>query len=142
LAQQLLLRISNPKDPKQCGGKMKVLVVDDNKDMTAIIQTMIAKKNHRVKTANDGENGYSAYLQFKPDLVLTDIQMPGKNGFELMAKIRSHNPSIMAIYMTGDPDRFLFKLKEEQNRHQVDFLCKPFSIAELLMRLSKLQASS
>ncbi len=106
LAQQLLLRISNPKDPKQCGGKMKVLVVDDNKDMTAIIQTMIAKKNHRVKTANDGENGYSAYLQFKPDLVLTDIQMPGKNGFELMAKIRSHNPSIMAIYMTGDPDRW------------------------------------
>jgi len=142
LAQQLLLRISNPKDPKQCGGKMKVLVVDDNKDMTAIIQTMIEKKNHRVKTANDGENGYSAYLQFKPDLVLTDIQMPGKNGFELMTKIRNHNPSIMAIYMTGDPDRFLFKLKEEQNRHQVDFLCKPFSIAELSMRLSKLQTSS
>jgi len=121
---------------------MKVLVVDDNKDMTAIIQTMIEKKNHLVKTANDGEIGYSAYLQFKPDLVLTDIQMPGKNGFELMTKIRSHNPSIMAIYMTGDPDRFSMKLKEEQNRHQVDFLCKPFSVAELSMRLSKLQALS
>ena len=46
---------------------MKVLVVDDNKDMTAIIQTMIEKKNHRVKTASDGENGYSAYLQFKKE---------------------------------------------------------------------------
>ena len=121
---------------------MKVLVVDDNKHMTTIIQMMIEKKNHRVMTAYDGENGYSAYLQFKPDLVLTDIQMPRKNGFELMTRIRSHNPSIMAIYMTGDPDRFSMKLKEEQNRHQVDFLCKPFSIAELSMRLSKLQALS
>ena len=118
---------------------MKVLVVDDNKDMTTIIQMMMEKKNHWVITANDGETGYSAYLQFKPDLVLTDIQMPGKNGFELMTKIRSHNPSIMAIYMTGDPGRFLLKLKEEQTRHQVEFICKPFSIDELSMMLSKLQ---
>ncbi|MBE9547179.1 MAG: response regulator [Proteobacteria bacterium] len=117
---------------------MKVLVVDDNRDITTIIQMMIEKQNHRVITATDGENGYSAYLQFKPDLVLIDIQMPGKNGFELMAKIRSHNPSIMAIYMTGDPDRFLLRLKEEQNRHQVDFIRKPFSIAELLMMLPEL----
>ena len=121
---------------------MKVLVVDDNKAMTTIIQTMIEKKNHRVITANDGENGYSAYLQFKPDLVLTDIQMPRKNGFELMTRIRSHNPSIMGIYMTGDPDRFLPRLKKEQNRHQVDFICKPFTLSELSMVLSKLQASS
>ena len=118
---------------------MKILVVDDNKDMTAIIQTMIEKKNHRVITANDGENGYSAYLQFKPDLILTDIQMPRKNGFELMTKIRSHNPSIMAIYMTGDPGRFLLRLKEEQNRHRIDYICKPFALAELSKMLSKLQ---
>ena len=118
---------------------MKVLVVDDNKGMTAIIRMLIEKKNHRVVTATDGENGYAAYLQFKPDLVLTDIQMPRKNGFELITKIRSHNPSIMVIYMTGDPGRFLPRLKDEQNRHQVDFICKPFSIAELSMMLSKLQ---
>jgi DNA-binding response OmpR family regulator len=118
---------------------MKVLVVDDNKNMATIIRMMMEKKNHRVITANDGENGYAAYLQFKPDLVLTDIQMPKKNGFELMTKIRSHDPSIMAIYMTGDPGRFLPRLKEERNRHDVDFLCKPFSITELSMMLSKLQ---
>jgi CheY-like chemotaxis protein len=116
---------------------MNVLVVDDNEHMTTIIKMMIEKKNHRVITANDGENGYSAYLQFKPDLVLTDIQMPGKSGFELMAKIRSHNPSIMAIYMTGDPDRFLLRLKEEQNRHQADFIRKPFTITELTRMLPK-----
>ena len=121
---------------------MKVLVVDDNCNMVTIIQMMIAmieKNKHRVITANDGESGYSAYLQFKPDLVLTDIQMPGRNGFELMEKIRGHNPSIMAIYMTGDPGRFLLRLKEEQNRHQVEFISKPFSFAELSLMLSNLQ---
>ena len=118
---------------------MKVLVVDDNKVMTTIIRMIMEKKNHLVITANDGENGYAAYLQFKPDLVLTDIQMPRKNGFELMKKIRCHNPSVIGIYMTGDPDRFLLRLREEQNRHQVDFICKPFSLSELSMVLSKLQ---
>jgi DNA-binding response OmpR family regulator len=119
---------------------MKVLVVDDNKNMTNIVRIMMEKKNHRVKTANDGENGYSAYIQFKPDLVVTDIQMPGENGFDLMTKIRSHNPLILTIYMTGDPGRFLSRLKEEQSRHPVDFLCKPFSISDLSMKLSKFQA--
>ncbi len=117
---------------------MKVLVVDDNKIMTTIIKTIIETKNHRVITANDGNNGYLAYLQFKPDLVLTDIQMLGKNGFELMTKIRTHNPSIMTIYMTGDPGRFLPRLKEEQNKHQVDFIRKPFSIGRLPLMLSRL----
>ena len=57
---------------------MKVLVVDDNKAMTTIIQTMIEKKNHRVITANDGENGYSAYLQFKPILFWLISRCPEK----------------------------------------------------------------
>jgi len=118
---------------------MKVLVVDDNKIMTTILRMMIEKKKHQVITANDGNDGYAAYLNFRPDLVLTDIQMPGKNGFELMATIREHNPSIMAIYMTGDPGRFLTQLKEEQCTHKVDFICKPFSVAELSTMLSKHQ---
>ena len=118
---------------------MKVLVVDDSEAMTTILRMMIERNNHRVITANDGENGYAAYLKFKPDLVLTDIQMPRTNGFELVTKIRIHNPAIMAIYMTGDPGRFLPRLKKEQTRHQVDFLCKPFSIDELLMIMSKLR---
>ena len=116
---------------------MKVLVVDDNKIMTTILRMMIEKKNHQVITANDGEDGYATYLNFRPDLVLTDIQMPGKNGFELVTMIREHNPSVMVIYMTGDPGRFLTQLKEEQYTHKVDFICKPFSVAELSTMLSK-----
>jgi CheY-like chemotaxis protein len=118
---------------------MKVLVVDDNKIMTTILRMMIEKEDHQVITANDGEEGYAAYLQFRPNMVLTDIQMPRKNGFELVTKIRKHNPSVMAVYMTGDPGRFLSRLEEEQYNHQVDYICKPFSVAELSLMLSKHQ---
>ena len=118
---------------------MKVLVVDDNKIMTTVLRMMIEKKNHQVITANDGEDGYAAYLQFRPDMVLTDIQMPRINGFELVTKIRKHNPSVMAVYMTGDPDRFLTRLEEEHYNHQVDYIFKPFSVAELSLMLSKHQ---
>jgi hypothetical protein len=45
----------------------------------------------------------------------------------------------MAVYMTGDPDRFLSRLEEEQYHHQVDYIFKPFSIAELSLMLSKHQ---
>jgi DNA-binding NtrC family response regulator len=138
MAQQLLS--SSIKNSGINGGKVKVLVVDDNKNMANIVRLMMEKNNHRVKTASDGDNGYSAYMDFKPDLVVTDIQMPGKSGFELMTKIRSHNPSILTIYMTGDPARFLPRFKEEQNRHQVDFISKPFTIADLSTKLSKLQS--
>ena len=107
--------------------------------MTAILRMIIKKKNHQVITADDGEDGYAAYLQFKPDMVLTDIQMPRKNGFELVTLIRKHNPSVMAVYMTGDPGRFLSRLKEEQYNHQIDYIFKPFSVAELSLMLSKYQ---
>lgn len=117
---------------------MKVLIVDDNKNMTTIIKMMIEKENHQALAAEDGSKGYLAYLLFDPDLVLTDIQMPGINGFELMAEIRRHKPSIKTIYMTGSPDRFKSRLKEEQDKHRAEFIRKPFSRAELARMLSEL----
>ena len=75
-------------------------------------------------------------------IILLDLDLVGTQSginFELITKIRSHNPSVMAIYMTGDPARFLLRLKEEKNRHQVDFIRKPFSGDELSMMLSKVQ---
>ena len=116
---------------------MKVLIVDDNKALTFFLQAVIEGEKHSVKTANDGEDGYSAYLHFKPDVVITDIEMPKKNGFELMRNIREHDPRIMTIYMSGNIDGFCSLLEEEKERYQARFLGKPFSIIELINLLSK-----
>ncbi len=86
---------------------MKILIVDDNEDLAFTLQMMLEDEGYEVRSAKDGQDGYWAYLEFKPDLVITDIQMPGENGLELMEHIRTHNPMVRTIYMSGDLDSFL-----------------------------------
>jgi CheY-like chemotaxis protein len=58
---------------------MRVLIVDDNQTVTAAVQLMLELEGYEVRSAVNGPDGYLTYLQFRPDLVITDIQMPGKN---------------------------------------------------------------
>jgi CheY-like chemotaxis protein len=97
---------------------------------------MLEDEGYQVRSAKDGHEGYLSYLLFKPDLVLTDIQMPEKNGLELMTHIRSHNPMVRTIYMSADLGRFRCQLEEERNKYPVTLLEKPFSRVELMRLLS------
>ena len=116
---------------------MKVLIVDDNQDLASLIKVMLEDEGYEVKSAKDGQDGYSTYLLFHPDLVLTDIQMPEKNGLELMEYIRSHNPSVRTIYMSGDLSRYWLPLEEEKKKYHVGVLEKPFSKDELMSLVSQ-----
>lgn len=98
---------------------------------------MLEEENYDVRLARDGKDGYLAYLLFKPDVVITDIQMPERNGLELMEIIRMHNPDVKTIYISADLSRFWKVLEEEKTKHQVSFLEKPFSRSELLRLLSQ-----
>ncbi len=111
---------------------MKVLIVDDNELLASAIQIMLEDEGFDVTLAKDGNEGYRAYLDFKPDLVLTDIQMPGENGLELMRHIRTHNPGVRTIYMSGDLDSYLSPLEEEKKKYPIGLLEKPFSKRELV----------
>jgi len=117
---------------------MKVLIVDDNEDLIGLIKEMIKSEGiYRVKTAANGEEGYEVFLHFKPDIILTDIQMPMKNGLEMVRDIRTHNPSIRVIYMSCDLSRFRSLLEDEKKKYQASFLTKPFYRFELLGLLSE-----
>ena len=117
---------------------MKVLIVDDNEVLASIIQEIIEDENYRAMTAGNGEDGYLAYLHFRPDLVITDIRMPGKNDFELMKNIRIHNPKIRTIYMSSDSSQFRLMLEEEEQRYHAVFLKKPFPEDALIELVSNL----
>ena len=109
----------------------KVLVVDDNHLLAATIQEVLEDNGLEVMYAKDGIDGYSAYLLFKPDIVITDIQMPRKNGLEMMGHIRTHEPMIRTIYMSGDIEPYRPFLKEEKRKYPVSFFAKPFSLESL-----------
>jgi CheY-like chemotaxis protein len=116
--------------------RTKILVVDDNTNLASIIQMMLEDEGHQVRSAKDGREAYLIYLRFKPELILTDIQMPENNGLELMTHIRSHNPTVRTIYMSGDLGRFRCQLEEERRKYPVTLLEKPFSKTELMRLLS------
>lgn len=111
---------------------MKVLIVDDDEALADLIKKTIEKMGtYRVKTAVNGEEGYELFLHFKPDIILTDIQMPAKNGLEMVRDIRNHDPRIKTIYMSGNMRRFRTRLEEEKTKYKASFLDKPFSFSKL-----------
>jgi CheY-like chemotaxis protein len=127
------IRRIDRKDPPMIQERpmQKVLVVDDNRLLADTIQVVLEDYGLEVMSANDGVDGYSAYLLFKPDIVITDIQMPRKNGLEMMGHIRTHEPMIRTIYMSGDIDPYRPFLREEKMRYPVSFFEKPFSLESL-----------
>lgn len=115
---------------------MKILIVDDNSYLASLIQMILEDEGYEVRSAKDGVEGYSIFLLFNPDLVLTDIQMPEKNGLELMKHIRDHNPTVRTIYMSGDLDQYWFHIEEEKKKYPVSALEKPFDKDELIRLLA------
>ena len=97
---------------------------------------MLGDENYEVRLARDGKDGYLAYLLFKPDLVITDIQMPERNGLKLMEIIRMHNPEVKTIYISGNLSEFRLLLQKEKTRYHAGFLQKPFSKSELILEVS------
>ncbi len=112
--------------------EMRILVVDDNQIVAFTTEAILAHEKHHVKTAQNGDDGYSAYLHFEPEVVITDIQMPHKNGFQMMKTIRSHNPGVKAIYMSGNLGLFHSELETEKNKYAAIPLSKPFTRMDLL----------
>ena len=62
------------------------------------MEDLLENENYTTKTANNGQEGYLAFKSFRPDMVITDIQMPIKDGFELIDDIRQHDIKIKTIF--------------------------------------------
>ena len=110
----------------------KILVVDDERPIAEIIKYNLKKEGFEVETVYDGEEAIKAIHRMKPDLVVLDVMLPKKNGFEILREVRMEY--IMPILM-------LTAKEEEQDRitglelGADDYIVKPFSNKELVARV-------
>ena len=78
-----------------------ILIIDDEKNTREGLKTFLESQDYDVLTAANGDEGWSIYKQEKPDLVLTDIRMPGTDGVALLEKIKADHPSTAVILLTA-----------------------------------------
>jgi DNA-binding response OmpR family regulator len=116
--------------------KYRVLIVDDDANLTLLIEARLAASGYKVRTANSAGEAYQTFLAFKPHLVLTDIGIGEENGLELIKRIRSRGSNIKTIYMTGDLGRYRAALIQERKLYHAEFIAKPFKGSELIAVVS------
>lgn len=110
----------------------KVLVIDDERAIADIIKFNLEREGFVVDTAYDGEEGVDKVFSWKPDLILLDIMMPKKDGFQVLKEVRAKNqiPVIMLTAKEEEVDKVLgLELGAD------DYVLKPFSIRELMARV-------
>ncbi len=125
-----------PRADSASSERRRVLLADDNADLRAYIARLLAERGYEVTTAADGEAALAAARSAKPDLLVTDVMMPGLDGFELLRAIRGDAslrdlPIIMLSARAGEEAKV-----EGLDAGADDYLTKPFSARELLARVS------
>lgn len=112
--------------------KRKILVIDDENQIIRVMRQILAAHSYEVRTASDGEAGFELFNDWKPDLVITDLQMPNVDGLELCKKIREFSEVPIIILSVKDDEKTIV---EALDTGADDYVTKPFSSNELLARV-------
>jgi PAS domain S-box-containing protein len=127
--------LSLPAPVAAPGDAASVLLVEDNPDLRDYLHRLLAPRYH-VRTASEGEEALRMATEQPPDLVLSDVMLPGLNGLELTARLRGHArtavlPILLLSARAGEEARI-----EGLDAGADDYLVKPFSARELLARVA------
>src|SRR5881397_4411791 len=83
--------------------KSRVLVVDDEPQITRVLRTVLSSQGYQVRTAAEGESALTNFTEWRPELVITDLYMPHMNGVELCRRIRAvSNVPIIVLSVKGE----------------------------------------
>lgn len=112
--------------------KARILVVDDEPQLTRVLRTGLESHGYDVRVAADGLAGFETFSDWHPDLVITDLAMPNMNGLELCRRLRAISQlPILVLSAKGEE-----KIKVEAlDIGADDFVTKPFGMDELLARV-------
>lgn len=107
----------------------RVMVVDDDAETLALLREVIAKEGHDVETAEDAETALVRLGEWQPELVITDIHMPGMDGLALLAAVREKEPDIPVVLLTAFGS--LKTAVDAIKAGAFDYLSKPFIVDDI-----------
>lgn len=110
----------------------RILVVDDEPQITRVLRTSLSSQGYDIRVANDGETALEIMKDWAPDLVITDLSMPNMDGLELCRRLRpSTQVPIIVLSVRGEERTKVQALDAGAD----DYVTKPFGIEELLARV-------
>lgn len=113
--------------------KKKILVVEDEKNISDIIKFNLEKEGFQVETSFDGEDAVNKVKLVDPDLMLLDVMLPKQDGFSVCKQVREQNITVPIIMLTAKEEEVDKVLGLELGAD--DYMTKPFGMRELLARI-------
>lgn len=110
----------------------RILIIDDEPQITRVLRAALSAQAYDVRTANDPEEGLRVFRDWTPDLVITDLMMPGMSGVEVTRAIRTLGSIPVLVLSVREHER---SKVEALDAGADDYVTKPFGIQELLARV-------
>ena len=130
---------SNPQPPagatRSLEIKGRILVVDDEVNARTALIELLSDEGYVVESAADGFKALGKAAEFAPDLVLTDLRMPGMDGLQLLAKLHEGDPDLPVVVMTafGEVETAVRAMRSGAR----DYLSKPVNVGELSLVVAR-----
>ena len=110
----------------------RILVVDDEPQITRVLRTSLSSHGYDIRVANDGETALEIMKDWSPDMVITDLAMPNMDGLELCRRVRTKTDIPILVLSVRGEERTKVKALDAGAD---DYVTKPFGIEELLARV-------
>ncbi len=114
--------------------KKRILVVDDEPQITRVLRTALTGSGYEVRTAEDGHAGLRSAREWQPDLVITDVSMPNMTGIELCGQLRAESEIPIIVLSVKGEERTKV---EALDAGADDYVTKPIGMDELLARVRR-----
>ena len=109
----------------------KILVIDDEEDILKLLSSVLGSEGYEVVTAMDGQEGVERFHETDPDLIVTDVKMPRKNGLQLLKEIKDAGSDVDVIILTGHSDEAT--AIDCLRNGAYDYLVKPLEDIDVLL---------
>jgi two-component system, OmpR family, KDP operon response regulator KdpE len=112
--------------------RSRILVVDDETQITRVLKTTLQSQGYEVKTAGDGESALDFIVDWLPDLIVTDLSMPRMSGLDLTRAVRERSQVPIIVLSVREEEKSKI---DALDAGADDYVTKPFSVNELLARI-------